>query len=34
MISENEYLVNRQKEFKNSKFIIIAKLEKASSSSD
>ena len=29
MISDNEFILNREKEFKNSKYIIIAKLEKA-----
>ena len=29
MISENEFVLNREKVFKNSKYIIIARLEKA-----
>jgi hypothetical protein len=29
MISENEYMVNRDKEFNLSKYIVVARLEKA-----
>ena len=29
MIAENEFVLDREKEFENSKYIIIAKLEKA-----
>lgn len=31
MIAENEFVLNRAKEFKKSKYIIVAKLEKADS---
>ena len=31
MISENEFVLNMKKEFRNSKYIIIAKLERAGS---
>lgn len=32
MISENEFVINRKKTFKNSKYIIVARLEKAGTS--